>query len=215
MVGAALIDTELDQSQLKALVTQVAASKPGDLAIFVSTTTAQIVGQNVTTWPAHLTNIAVGPSTQTVLNQYHISATYPEQSDTEGLLAMPELAQSSGSNVYLVKGHGGREKLAKGLMELGAKVIELPIYTRRKMATPFYTRQWQPSEIKGIIATSGEQVEAAFEQYSSQWLASLKWTVVSERVGSIARGLGVTRINICNGASDKALIDFMQQIAEQ
>lgn len=56
---------------------------------------------------------------------------YPQQMDSEGLLAMPELANIQGQNWLIVKGLGGREKLKMGLQAGGAKVQELPVYQRR------------------------------------------------------------------------------------
>jgi len=56
---------------------------------------------------------------------------FPEQMNSEGFLAMPELTELNGQNWLIVKGLGGREKLKLGLQAAGAKVDELPVYQRK------------------------------------------------------------------------------------
>lgn len=56
---------------------------------------------------------------------------FPQQMNSEGLLAMPELKNIEGQDWLIVKGLGGREKLKIELTAAGVKVKELHVYQRK------------------------------------------------------------------------------------
>jgi uroporphyrinogen-III synthase len=111
-----------------------------------------------------------------------------------------------------MKGFGGRELLHDTLATRGAKVVEWEVYKRVKIDSPIFTQNWQPAQIRCIIATSGEVIQAAFDYFEASWLKTLNWIVVSQRTAEIASKLGVTQIEISLDASDQALIQCAQQL---
>ena len=210
VIGLALLDTVADSDEISRFNHAIQSEPTRSTCIFVSTAAADIVSQAGIRFPEKAQIIAVGTSTQKRLKEAGLDASVPKSHDTEGLLALPEMLNCSGKQFYLVKGHGGRVDLAKELKCRGANVTEANVYSRQVLSTPISTEQWQPEQIKCIIATSGEQVELAFAQFEVHWLASLDWIVVSERVKQIALDLGAQQVQVSNGASDEKLIGFLK-----
>lgn len=85
-------------------------------------------------WPAALAVAAVGQGTARALRASGFAEVIlpPAQFDSEGLLALPELAAPTiqGRLVLLFKGEGGRDLLAATLAERGAEVLPVPCYKR-------------------------------------------------------------------------------------
>ncbi len=74
---------------------------------------------------------AVGRATADALRAEGIESRVPEAGEsTEGLLALPELREVSGSRIVIVRGEGGREKLAEELEARAAQVECLDVYRR-------------------------------------------------------------------------------------
>lgn len=167
------------------------------------------------TWPSQLSYFAVGNSTAGLLRQAGLAVQVPEQQDSEGLLALAELQAVNGLPVLLVKGEGGRELLAQRLTERGAKLTTLSIYRRQRVDKPKPTQPWKPEQIKCIITTSGELMEAAFAQFDHNWLKALPWILVSDRLMQRATELGITQVIRSDDASDDALINTARHFMEQ
>lgn len=76
--------------------------------------------------------LGVGRGTQRALARRGVAAVVPvERSDSEGLLALPELAEVRGWRVALVGAPGGRDLIAATLRQRGATVEPLHVYERR------------------------------------------------------------------------------------
>ena len=213
-VGTALIDTVEIPSAAQSFFQKVEADNKPAVCVFVSTSAANILGKACLAWPKHLSVIAVGASTQIALRKWGIEANIPTQHDTEGLLTMNALTDCARKDIYLIKGLGGRQKLANELVKRQARVHEINLYERQKLVRPFSTKQWRQTEIKCIIATSGEQLEAAFEQFDHHWLKTTRWIVVSSRIKEIALERGVQHIDVSPGANDDTLIRFIKELEQ-
>lgn len=73
----------------------------------------------------------VGGGTLLELSRHGIRASAPtERSDSEGLLALPGLADVRGKHVALIGAAGGRELIAPTLRERGAQVESIHVYER-------------------------------------------------------------------------------------
>lgn len=87
--------------------------------------------------PAHA--VCVGPGTARALGRYGVHALVPHSSsDSEGLLALPELAAVHGQRIALVCAPNGRDLLALQLRQRGARVDAIHVYQR---AAPHLTRR--------------------------------------------------------------------------
>lgn len=105
-----------------------------DLAIFVSRNAVcralDLLGSRP--WPASLKVAAVGQGSRAELEQRGIAPVIAPagRSDSEALLALPELAAVRGSRIVIFRGEGGRELLGRELAARGASVEHAACYRR-------------------------------------------------------------------------------------
>lgn len=108
-----------------------------DIAIFVSANAAEYGVPPAGTWPVTLRVLATGPGTAAALAAVGLAdAQVPATTyDSEGLLALPELAAASGKRIVIFRGEGGRDHLAQTLRERGAHVDYAECYRRAPPAS--------------------------------------------------------------------------------
>jgi uroporphyrinogen-III synthase len=215
-VACGLINTVIDNDAISQLPAKIADlpshNVQGIYVIVTSTVAAEQCVLMKNQWPKRIFFFAVGASTGHILQKAGLAVVVPQEAKTEGLLALTQLNQVVNQNVIILKGFGGRELLYDTLVNRGAKVAQWEVYKRVKLDSPVSTQDWQPAQIRCIIATSGEVIQAAFDYFEASWLVTLSWIVVSQRTAEIASKLGVTQINISRDASDQALIQCAQQL---
>ena len=216
VVACGLIDTVIDDDAVNQLPGKIAGLvKHGTKDVYVIVTSTVAAEQSVlmtNQWPNNICFFAVGASTSRVLQNAGFEVVVPQEARTEGLLALPQLKHVVNQSIVIMKGFGGRELLHDTLVTRGANVTEWEVYKRVKLNSPVSTQNWHPAQIRCIIATSGEVIQAAFDYFEASWLKTLNWIVVSHRTAEIASKLGVTQINISRDASDQALIQSAQQL---
>jgi len=102
------------------------------------------------------------------------------------------------------------------MTERGAQVTSCMVYERNILTTPIATQVWKLDDIHGVVVTSNEQLQLAYDVYPHSWLCKLKWIVVSPRIAQYAQALGIPNHNITvtHGADDAALIERIQQLME-
>lgn len=103
-----------------------------DIAVFVSANAVEYGVPAAGRWPARLRAFAPGPGTAAALAAAGVhGATIPATTfDSEGLLALPDLAQPAGKRVVIFRGDGGRELLGDTLKARGATVDYVGCYRR-------------------------------------------------------------------------------------
>lgn len=214
-VACGLIDTVLDEQAIAELPRKIAQLperiNTNTYIIVTSTVAAQQCALLKDLWPQSVMFFAVGASSGDILKNAGIDVMIPQEPRTEGLLALPALQQLVQRDIVIMKGFGGRELLYDTLLARGANVSQWEVYKRIKLDSPSSTQDWQANQIRCIIATSGEVIQAAFDYFQPDWLKGLDWIVVSQRTADIASKLGVTQIDISRDASDQALIQCAQQ----
>ena len=215
-VACGLIDTVVDDDaigQLPAKISELWSLIEQNIYVIVtSTVAAQQCVLMKNQWPRNVCFFAVGASTGRILHKAGLAVVVPQEARTEGLLALPQLNDVVNKSVIVMKGFGGRELLRDILTTRGAKVVEWEVYKRVKLDSPVSTQDWRAAQIRCIIATSGEVIQAAFDYFDVNWLQTLNWIVVSQRTAEIASKLGVTQIDISRDASDQALIQCAKQL---
>jgi len=163
----------------------------------------------------------VGGATAGVLARHGINARYPDQGDdSEALLALEDLSATLDSptpRVLIVRGEGGRERLAERLAEQGARVDYLELYRR---CLPDYpdgalARLVDGERLNGLVVSSGQGFEHLHRLAGEAWprLAQLTLFAPSPRVADYARAAGAQHVVDCRGASATALMAAVQRCA--
>ena len=186
-----------------------------DYAVFVSANAVEYGVGDPASWPAHLIAFAPGTGTASALaavgiGQVRIPAT---TMDSEGLLALPELADAAGKRIVIYRGGGaapGRELLGETLSERGAQIDYVDCYRRDKPRGDFgtLTAAWRAGEIDGLTLTSSEGLDnlwSLFDDASRSSMAATPTFVPHSRIAERARLLGFGRVSV-TAPTDAGLI---------
>lgn len=160
---------------------------------------------------------AVGESSAAALRHAGMHVIVPTQHDSEGLLALDELNGVLGKRILILRGDGGRETLAQGLRERGARVEYLNLYTRS--AVPYgpgaLVDLIRQETVKAVLLTSGESCELFVRQLVDMTLLQqLTLIVPSKRVQDVAFAAGASHVLVSDGADDRALINCLRKWKE-
>jgi len=161
----------LPPADAQALNRAHAALSTYDLAFFVSANAVEYGAPDPRRWPAGLPAFAPGPGTAEALIDAGIDDVRVPAArfDSDGLLALPELAQLAGKRALIFRGDGGREQLGDALGARGAHVDYVACYRRAKPG----------SGAAGLAEAFGERRIDAVTITSSEGLDNL-WALLDE-----------------------------------
>ena len=198
------LDREPDRQRLRD------ATHHYDLLIYVSANAVRFGPP--TAQPKAL--LAIGPTTQKKLRTRGFEVSAPPRSpyNTEALLVLPTLQSVTGQRILIVRGEGGRERLAEALRERGAHVEYAQVYRRvlpsRKNIPP--SRPWT-DDIHAITVISVQILENLFQLWSPEHrllLLSIPLVAASGRVLQKARELGFhLPVIVAANAGDRAMTE--------
>ncbi len=193
-----------------------------DIIIFISPTAVQktlpLLKLSGTPFSKHISVMAVGSGTATLLNQFNIQdVIHPQENfGSEGLLALPQLQQIKNKKILIIKGEDGRELLSETLINRGAITEELTTY-KRVMPIIDATKllvSWQTSSIALIICTSESSLQNLINLLGTAaqpWLFQQLLLVSSPRLAQIASSLGFIKPPLlAKNASDEALLSTLK-----
>ncbi len=131
--------------------------------------------------------------------------------DSEALLAMPYFQNVEGRAFLIVRGEGGREKLADTLRERGATVEYWEVYQRIRPQSDVQpvVDLLKRRELSLITVSSGEALLNLVEMlgsYAKSELMSVPLVVISERMKYLAEDIGFKRIALASGPDDEAIV---------
>ena len=196
-----------------------------DLAVFVSANAVRF-GADLLGDRRDLRIAAIGQATAAALNAagYRVSLMPEEGSDSEALLALPQLADLHGQRVLIIRGTGGREMLFTAMTERGAQVQYAEVYMR-EAAYPSLEHKaeletlWRQGGVKAYTATSVEILEALVGIVTPRCRELLHYTALvtgSQRVAEAAARLGLgSPIVIADSPEDTALVRALIRWREQ
>ncbi|MEO8849175.1 MAG: uroporphyrinogen-III synthase [Casimicrobiaceae bacterium] len=173
-------------------------------AVFVSANAAEY-GVPHTPWPRGVHAVAPGPGTASALTDLGVPDVQfpPLRHDSEGMLALPALADIEGQRVLVFRGDGGRDLLAERLRARGAIVDHVPCYRR---AAPASLTTEAGHTLRGrahaLTLTSSEGASnlcAMFADASLAWLQTLPAFAPHPRIAAHARGLGLDAVETASG----------------
>ncbi|WP_158587164.1 uroporphyrinogen-III synthase [Motilimonas pumila] len=198
-----------------------ALTAPPDIIIAISdaavTFSHQYLHQQGLNWPSQAQYLAVGQRTAATWYQLAgVSALHPAHSDSENLLALPQLNPVSNARVLILKGNGGRPLIEACLTARGAEVTCVECYLRQSVTLEpaISFAKWQDNEINSVIITSGEMLTSLMSQVPSEyleWMQRLTLIVASQRIKAIASSAGFNNIWVADGASHQALSHCIKQ----
>lgn len=163
--------------------------------------------------PRRARAFAVGAGTRRALARHGVDAYMPESgADSEGLLALPTLADVRNRRIALIGAPGGRNLIAPALRERGARVEAIDVYERR---APRLTRRHFDALAAApqpwvTLLSSAEALANLIERLPSDLAA--RWrtqplVVASERLAALARAQGFDDIGVARSALGADLLD--------
>lgn len=161
---------------------------------------------------------AVGPTTAQALEQagFRVDIGPGDSGDSDGLLACAALAREriAGRHVLIVRGEGGRERLATGLVERGAQVDYAEVYRRARPS------RYDPEAVATcdiVTATSGEGLDnllALVTEAERARLLTLPLAASAARIADLARERGFSGpIESAPRPGDTGLMKAIRQCA--
>ncbi|EGU36208.1 uroporphyrinogen-III synthase [Vibrio ichthyoenteri ATCC 700023] len=163
-------------------------------------------------WPQSITYLAVGQKTAHYLGKaVQQNVNYPEVSDSEHLLSMPQLNDIVGKRILILRGNGGRELIFDTLIQRQAQVEYCEVYKRENLAfrSELTVPLWQDNQVDRLVITSSGQlnffIQQTMPQYQS-WLQQLTLFVPSERIANEARRFGFHSVVNTGSASNQDLL---------
>ena len=187
-----------------------------DLVVFVSANAVRF-GADILENRRDAPIAAIGQATAAALNAagFRVSLMPAEGSDSESLLALPQLAHMTGQRVLIVRGTGGRDLLQEAMSARGAQVHYAEVYVREP-AHPApelqseVERLWRQGGISAFTATSVAVLESLVGIVTRRCRELMDSTALltgSERVAAAAARLGLgSPIVLADSPEDAALV---------
>lgn len=172
-----------------------------------------------TAWPELPPQVkfaAVGEGTAKALQHagYNVDV-IPKDWNTEGLLALPQFQHVQHKKIAVIRGEGGREKIDQVLTARGAELLPIIAYQRVLPVTDttYCLSLLKKSAIDVIVCTSFEGVrnlKILLGEAGWPYIQNLPIIVMSERIKSLAQGLGFQTIWVTSNASNNAVLELVE-----
>jgi len=176
------------------------------VAIFVSANAVEYGAPEARRWPPSLVAFAPGPGSAEALMNVGISNVRVPQDrfDSEGLLALPELADVRDKRIVIFRGNGGRELLGETLRSRDARVDYVESYRRAKPQSSVegLLQAFAERRIDAITITSNEGLDNLWEIVDTTtrkiWCAQPTF-VPHPRIAGHARQMGLHTVETAGG----------------
>jgi len=197
-----------DPAALRAAVARLVGA---DLAVFISPNAVNFgmaAIREAGGLPAGVRIAAVGQGSARALRELGVTDVIAptERFDSEGLLALPELRQVTGSRVLIFRGDGGRELLGDTLRERGAAVEYVACYQRGKAERS--VAELLAAAPDALTVTSSEALAHLWqltEDVVRDRLAALPLFVQHPRIAASAQEQGWCDVHLCAAGDDGLL----------
>jgi uroporphyrinogen-III synthase len=156
---------------------------------------------------------AVGAGTAAVLRRAGVAMVErPARMDSEGLLALPALADVAGRRIGVLTAPGGRDRIAPGLQLRGAIVQRVDVYAREPMRPNAATL----SRLRGIRGrwllplSSNDALQhllTVLPEDCATRLRKARVIAASERLAQSAHALGCVDVQVGLGPRPRQLLD--------
>lgn len=206
------------------LTAQLATLRQGDMVFILSQHAIHFAQSYMAPveriWPDRLNYYAIGHRTALAFQAVSgLAASYPVgQENSETLLQLPALKAIQGKRALILRGNGGRALLEETLNQRGGRVTLLECYQRHPCCYNGSTeaRRWRKHHIDTLVVTSGEMLQLLYSLFPMvdrvEWLLRCRLVVVSERLATLARGLGWQIIVVADGADNDVLLRTLHKL---
>jgi len=135
--------------------------------------------------------------------------------NSEALLDLQALQQVRGRKILIIRGQGGREKLADTLRQRGAEVDYAEVYRRGvprqdgEISRRQLSRDWQDMQIDGITVTSNESLQNLYDMLEPPGKKAMLKTpliVPSRRCQDLAQSLGFESVILAESADNQHMV---------
>ena len=197
-----------------------------DKLIFVSSNAAKYgaewIKRHWTKVPTECEIIAIGPSTAKIASDLlGCEVIFPQLgSSSEDLVSLPSLLDVAHKNIAIFRGTGGREFLASRLIESGAEVDYLEVYSRSPtvQSSQQLLKTITDDRINVLTITSGDSLEVMNKMFLESKehcarLFSIPLIVPSVRLRALAETFGFRLIKLAQGAGVEATVSALQEVA--
>ncbi|MEO8740026.1 MAG: uroporphyrinogen-III synthase [Casimicrobiaceae bacterium] len=191
-----------------------------DFAVFVSANAVEYGVGDRQAWPGQLRVFAPGPGTAAALAAAGIlDVRVPATTmDSEGLLALPELAAVSGKRVLILRGSGGRQLLGSTLTARGASVDYVECYTRAKpvAGAAGLEEALRERRVDATTLTSSEGLDNLWEVLGADARARFAATpafVPHPRIAERARAIGIATVIVTEPADSGLIATLLEYFA--
>jgi uroporphyrinogen-III synthase len=211
-------------SDPQASAARLAGISAYDMVIFISPNAVDAVLPSLRarhpSWPGVARVAAVGQGTRRSLRAHGIGQVIAPDSASgaAALLAMPELRAMPPRRVLIVRGEGGREDLARGLVALGAVVDHAEVYRRARpdSDTRELLKIWRAGGIGAVVVTSTEILVNLIDLLGPEGNELLRATPMfthHPRIAEAARARGIATV-IEASSDEDGLVDALTRYIE-
>ena len=198
----------------------LATAASSDWLIFTSTNAVDFAikafGGKMPKFNVGMRIASVGQATANALLQagWRVDCVPASDFSSEGLLAEPPMHAVVGARCTIVRGVGGREKLAEALVSRGAEVSYLEVYSRSKpdadgteLAEILRSKQLQATTVTSVEAL--QNLLHMLDEEAVTLLRRLPLVVVSDRIKKTAEQLGFKQIAVSRQPTDAAILETL------
>ena len=155
--------------------------------------------------------MAVGRTTAQRLEATGRHVVFPSrQANSEGLLALPELAAVVGKRILICRGRGGRDALRRELVRRGAQVSYVDLYERRACAGHCEEIRSLVSDghIQAVMVHSGDVLDGLLGCFGGELPArDLVYVVPGDRVAALVAEQGAGRVAVAASALAENMVE--------
>ena len=175
-------------------------------------------------WPQLPLNpqwFAVGQSSAQPLLPLGMNINCPQSRHSEGLLALPELADMAHKKVLILRGKGGRELIAQTLTERGAQVSYAEFYQRSPVdiSDGRLSALLSQQQIHYALVTSGEMATQLANGLSAQVSEALHLIIPSQRIHDNLINLNPAQkfagVHVCDNPDAHFVIGFLDALYQK
>ncbi len=178
---------------------------------------------NISTSSIQAKIVTIGKASAQAANRagFEVDLSPDKGFNSEALLALPDFAADkiAEKSCLIIRGVGGRNKLAEELTFRGAELSYAEIYRREKptvdkgLSRQQLAEHWADLNIKVITATSNESIQNFYDMLNganNKAMLKTSLVVASQRGVKLAKSLGFKKIKLAASAINQHMLESVE-----